>query len=616
MSFANPLGLLLLVSLPIIVLLHLFRQERRRREVSSLYLWREITDQHSRRMRPRLIRNINLLLQLLAALFASLALAHPVLESRTTTGAPELVVLIDDSASMQSAPGSVSRFSEASRMELARNYAREVIGRAPRNARIMLVSAGPRPAVVQTFTEDRARLYEIVGTLQATDGPNNLPDALDLVSSLGVGDRVDIVFITDGAVSLPRGSELPANLEIANVVDRVRANETRANRAITGFELRARPDGAAFEVLATVANYDALPASVEFRLSADDETLSTRTLALDPDEERMITAVIPRNRGTRYLAELVDNDDALPVDDRAYAAAAGERPIRVQLVTAGNLFLESFLSVYPNVQLTVNESVDQTQGFDVLILDSVPAPARLRGNVVAFGTALPDGPFRAEQSTRVERTITSRAEHPIVRGVRLEGTRVGEAVTGSLDPRATIVAAAGDSPLLYTYRTDTLSLVASTFALTSSDLALRGGFPVLMHNILSWLAPVAPAGDVGYAEVGSVVSLYVPPGEEIVVIDPDETPRRYTPRTSPFEFTQTDRAGFYEASGESFESRFAVSLANSDESDLRPRLSSFAADSLETQPVEAPGRPLWQLLALAALLLLVADWVVWARRHG
>ncbi|MFW6292218.1 MAG: vWA domain-containing protein [Spirochaetota bacterium] len=609
MSLANPLGLLLLVSLPIIVLLHLFRQERRRREVSSLYLWREITDEHSRRMRPRLLRNINLLLQLLAALCAALALAHPVLDTRTASGAPELIVMIDDSASMQSSSGGVSR------MELARNYAREAIGRAPRNARIMLASAGPRPAIVHAFTEDRARLYELVRTLQATDGANNLPDALDLVRGLGVGERVDIVLITDGAVSLPRGVELPANLEIANIVDRVGVDETAANRAITGFELRARPDGAAFEVLATVANYDEAPASVEFRLSADNEALSTRTLELDSEEERTITAVVPRDRGTLFLAELLGNEDALSVDDRAYAAAAGERPVRVQLVTAGNLFLESFLSIYPNVQLAVTESVDQSQDFDVLILDRVPAPARLRGNVIAFGTALPDGPFTAEESAAVERTITSRAGHPIVRNVRLEGARIGEAVTGTLDPRASVLASAGEMPLLYSYRTETLSLVASTFALTSSDLALRGDFPVLMHNILEWLAPIAPTGEVGYAEVGSIVSLYVPPGEEIVIIDPDGTSRRYTPQTSPFEFARTTRVGFYEARGESFQSRFAVSLANSGESDVRPRLANLATETATTQPVDAPGRALWRAFALAALLLLVADWVVWARRH-
>ena len=141
MSFANPLGLLLLLALPIIVLLHLFRQERRRQEVSSLYLWREISDQHSRRMRPRLLRNVNLLLQLLAATFAALALAQPAIETGATAGARELIVMIDDSASMRATAGGVER------MELARNRAREIIGRAPRSTRIMLVTTGPRPAM-------------------------------------------------------------------------------------------------------------------------------------------------------------------------------------------------------------------------------------------------------------------------------------------------------------------------------------------------------------------------------------------------------------------------------------------------------------------------------------
>ena len=66
MTFFNPAGFILLAALPVIVLLHLFRQERRRQEVSSLLLWKEISDQHSRRIRPQLLRNINLLLQLLA----------------------------------------------------------------------------------------------------------------------------------------------------------------------------------------------------------------------------------------------------------------------------------------------------------------------------------------------------------------------------------------------------------------------------------------------------------------------------------------------------------------------------------------------------------------------
>lgn len=612
MSFANPIGLLLLLSIPVIVLLHLFRQERRRQEVSSLYLWREITDQHSRRMRPRLLRNLNLLLQLVAALLASLALAQPVIETVATTGSREIIVMIDDSASMQSGAGGVAR------MDLARNRAREIVGRAPRNSRVMVVTAGPRPTVLQTFTADRTAVYETIRDLPATDGPNDLERAVALLRGLAPGPDAEIVFVTDGSVSPRALAGLPQTVTLATVGDGPGgegAPGAPANLAITSFELRERPDGSAFEVLSSVANYSTAAAAVDYRLTADDELVSVRTLDLEPGEERLITAVIPRTQGTVYTAELVDNDDALDVDDRAYAAASGERPVRVQLVTPGNLFLESFLSVYPNVQLTVVESVDQDSPFDILVLDQVPGPARLRGNVVAFGTALPDGPFTPMDTRELEQTVSARAAHPILEGVRLDQIRIGRHAVGEMNPRATVLAAAGEAPLLYTYRRDDLTLVGTTFGLGSSDIALRGSFPVLMNNIIEWLAPVAPAGDVGYAPVGSVVPLYVPPGEEVVVILPDGTVVRSTPRTSPFEFARTGQAGIYEVRGESFRSHFAVTLADAAESDLENRLGNATRTEGQRVVVQAAGYPVWHWIALLALLVLVADWIVWARRH-
>ncbi|MFP4112801.1 MAG: vWA domain-containing protein [Spirochaetota bacterium] len=608
MTFANPLGLLLLLSLPVIALLHLFRQERKRREVSSIFLWREVSDQQSRRVRPRLLRNVNLLLQLLAALLASFALAQPVVATGPAAGSQEIVVLVDDSASMQTAAGGMSHLG------LARNRARDIIGRAPRNARILLASAGPSPRIVQPYTSDRALLYERLSSIEPTDGASDLRGALELVRGLGTGDRTDVVLVTDGATSFPDDMSLPHGLSTI-VVGGSSDDPVRPNVAITLFELRARPNGRVFEALIGVGNYSPAQVQRTLELIADGEIVSERTLSVPAGEERLVTAAIPRTEGIVYEARLAGNEDELTVDDHAYAAAAGDRPIRVQLVTAGNLFLESFLSVYPNVQLTVTESVDQASPFDILILDDVPAPARLRGNVVALGAVLPDGPFTIIGTDELDRPASARTDHPVTRGVTLDQVQVSEFIAGELSRRANVLVSAGPDPLLYTYQANDLRLVATTFSLTASDLALRSSFPVLMNNIIQWLAPVAPAGEVGYVEVGSVVPLYVPAGEEIAVILPDGTTRRYTPRTTPFEFAETARAGIYNVRGESFAGRFAVSLASSDESDLRRRLGSVSGD-LTTASIEtAAARPIRQWLALAALLLLAADWVVWARRH-
>lgn len=618
MSFANPIGLLLLLAVPVIVLLHLFRQERRRQEVSSLYLWREISDQHSRRMRPRLLRNVNLLLQIAAAILAALALAEPSLDAGTSTAASEIILVVDDSASMQAASDGVER------MELARNRAREIVGRAPRNARIMLATAGPQPRVVQTFTTDRATIYEAIRALEASDGANELESAMELVRGLAAGPSTTIVLVSDGAVPRAALGSIGAGVELATVGAQAvadggdgaqTARPTPVNVAITSFELRERPNGSAFEVLSGVANYSPDATSVEYELSADGEIVSRRGLELEPGEKRLITAVIPRTRGTVYAARLVDNVDALAADDRAFAATAGERPVRVQLASRGNLFLESFLAVYPNVALTVTDTVSQASSYDILVLDRVSAPAGLRGNVVAFGSVLPDGPFAPIEVVEREASVSQRSTHPIGDDVRLDQIQVSSYARGELNPRATILAATGEDPLLYTFRRDDLTLVGTTFPLSSSDIALRGAFPVLMHNIIEWLAPVSPAGDVGYARAGEPVPLYVPPGEQIVVIAPDGTPTRFTPRSSPFQFTGTNRVGVYEVRGSSFQSRFAVSLADAAESNLANRLGAATRTGSETSTLETTGTPLWPTLALLALLVLTVDWVVWARRH-
>ncbi len=607
MTLLNPLGLLLLLTVPALIVLHLFRHERRRVEVSSLYLWRQIADRHSRRIRPRLLRNINLLLQIAAAILASLAAAQPHLPEQQAGAPAAKVLIIDDSASMQT--GAVPR------LELARNRAREIIGRASGATQFMLVTAGPRPRIVQTFTSDRDVLYEGLREIRGTDGAAGFERAIALATSVLGEAETSLVLITDGAVSAARRPVFPPNLRTELVGGANGEWADVANRAVTVFELRTRPDGSAIEALVGVANHAPDPADVRLRLTADGETVSDRRIELGAGEERLFTSVLPRTRASIYSAELVGNEDALAADDRAFVVAAGERPIRVHLASKGNHFLESFLSVYPNVELTVTEQLRHPLLYDLLILDRVPAPSGLSGNVLALGTSLPDGPFAPERLVAVEAAASERQDHPLVRGVRLGETRIRQMLVGDWHPRTTVVARSGGHPLLYTFQDDRLSLVATTFALSDTDLPLRTGFPVLMHNVIELLVPVAPTGELGYARPGSVVPLHVPPGEELVVITPDATPLRFRPRASRLEFSRTWQTGLYEVRGESFRSHFAVNLLDTDESNLMPRMEAVRAETGASVAPQGAGRPVWRWLAVATLALLALDWFLWVRRY-
>lgn len=604
MTFATPLGLLLLGAIPIIVLLHLFRQERRRELVSSLYLWREISDPSSRRIRPRLLRNIHLLLQLLAVIAAAIALSEPSLVRTGITGADQLILVVDTSASMQAEQDGRSSFDQA----VAR--ARQLAA-SSRSERVTLLGTGSRPSVYLAPTSSLQSVNDALDALTPTAGTTDLDGLADLITGLEGNGRSDVVYLTDTAGA----SELAGfdRWSPAYVVERF--GVPAANRGITSFELRERPDGGGMEMLIGVANYAGEPTAATLRLTVDDEQLALQSLELDAGEQRLLTTTVPRSGGA-FAAELAGNVDVLPLDDTAYATARSERPVRVQLVSSGNLFLESFFSIFPQTRLTVTEEVSDPLSYDLIVLDRVPAPARLRGNVLAFGTSLPDGPFQPGSVTEVDQAV-SVLSHPITEGAQLSQVQVGRAVGGSIDERATVLASAGELPLVYAWRTENMNLVGFTFSLRDSDLALRGSFPVLMNNIIEWLAPVGAAGGVGYVESGEAVPLYVPPGEEVVVIGPDETPLRFTPRVSPFQFDQTAQPGIYRVLGESFTSRFAVSVASATESQLIPtapvaeQSPTVGSDATDT---ERAGRPLWHLFALAALLLLAADWVIWARR--
>ena len=101
MNLANPLGLLGLLSLPVIIGLHLHLERNRRAVVSSLFLW-AFLDAKLQGQRPRQLRlTWLLLLDLLIAAVLSLALAQPQIEIPSAFAQDShVIVLLDTSTSM------------------------------------------------------------------------------------------------------------------------------------------------------------------------------------------------------------------------------------------------------------------------------------------------------------------------------------------------------------------------------------------------------------------------------------------------------------------------------------------------------------------------------------
>src|SRR5919198_2765146 len=113
MTFLIPIGLLALLSLPIIIVLHLLRERRRRVTVPSLLHWLDVPRRREGERIRRLPLTLLLLLHLLIAGLLGLALGQPQLTGAPNNAARQTAIVLDTSTSMAARAGTTTRFAQA-----------------------------------------------------------------------------------------------------------------------------------------------------------------------------------------------------------------------------------------------------------------------------------------------------------------------------------------------------------------------------------------------------------------------------------------------------------------------------------------------------------------------
>src|SRR5215468_8744546 len=163
MSFLTPLAFATFaLSLPL-VLLYFLKVRRRERTVSSLLLWESSRrDREASAFFQRLQRDPLLLLQILALLALTLALARPVV-TVMGYGARKVVVVLDTSASMKATDVSPSRFA------VARYEAAALVSRLGEGAETMVIEAGVQPRVLAPLARDHAAALAAIHGSEARD---------------------------------------------------------------------------------------------------------------------------------------------------------------------------------------------------------------------------------------------------------------------------------------------------------------------------------------------------------------------------------------------------------------------------------------------------------------
>jgi len=584
--FLAPAALWLLLSLPVIVLLHMLRARRISLIVSSTLLWERTARELIVRLPVRrLERSLLLVLQLLAAAVLALALARPAVVWPGRSGA--LVLVFDTSLSMQArdaAPGGLTRLAAAGAEALA------LVERSGRGIPVMIIAAGSVPRTVLEFSTEPAAIRRAVRRLVPTDAAADLEGAVRAAASVRLRGRpAQVVVFTDGA-----GPALP------RVAYRLYGGSS-ANLAITRAAASRSEDRPL--LLVEVTNFGEAARRATLRVAWPDGT--AETAAVEIAGGRAASRVwAARGEGIADISIL--GGDILPGDDRVAVPIGTAALPRVLLVTPGNPFLESALSVLPSqrVEVTSTGRAEAWGDYDLIVLDRVTAPVLPPGRYLLIGT-FPDAlPVEVGDPVTGPTVLRTAAAHPLLRMVDLSGIRVEEAPV--LRPRAGQVLAEGSVPLLWVLDRPDLRVVLLPFDLTRSDLPLHPAFPLLMANALEWLAPPT------VVTAGTAPVLPAPTAARVDLVDPAGGQTAVAPRDGVLVLPLLERAGQYLLRAGDQTRRIIVTPATATESDLRRRPAAPGPAPAELGLQE---RELWALLVGLALLLLLAEGALWLRAH-
>jgi hypothetical protein len=411
-----------------------------------------------------------------------------------------------------------------------------------------------------------------------------------------------------------------------------------------------------FEIFLEVVNYRDKPAEADLQILVDGQVADLQRISLKAGEKARYTCDPEEGKGSSgakrkpwcQLAasgELLearlqtpgatsDNPaalDAFPVDDRAYALLPKQRKQRILLVTRGNLYLEGALLLDDNLEVVKLRpdaySAAEARKADAVVFDGFfpkEAPGR---HFLILNPPEKGSPFPVAGQIKAPLITEHDAKHPVMRWVVLKDVNIAASARFTVEAGVQSLASSFRAPLIVAREEAGLKSVAIGFDITRSDLPLRIAFPILVINSLDWFSGHGESLIVSYrtgqtwpVPLGFVEEGAAPPAE-VRVREPGGGELKLPVQDGKvFIFGAT--AGAYTITapgpgGSEHKQVIAGNLADFDESRIKPR----SALVLGGRTLEAPSgfgialrREIWVYLLLAALGLILVEWLTYNRR--
>ena len=664
MSWISALGplqwLLLLVVPPAVLSLYFLKLKRRELAVPSTMLWRRtLEDVHVNSIWQRLRKNLLLYLQLLFLALLILACLRPGWSGQNRIG-ERRIYIIDNSASMQATDVSPNR------LDLAKKKVRELLSDTSADDVGMVIAFSDRADVRQGFTKDRGRLFSAVDSIQPTSHGTDVSEALRAAAGLANPGRSSFDNLSDIMVA----EAIPATVYLLSdgafgdlgdfdlgklKIEYIPIGETKTNNlGILSFAVQRNEDKAGkLEAFARITNQGDEKVDFTASLELDGKLLDASTGSVDAGQEAgLLFELADMDEGQLKLT--LDYEDALKVDNIAYAAIRPTKQISVLLVTPGNAALETALQTARVQQIALvqvepptyladpkYQAANNDSSYDLVIFDQCsptqmpssntlfigsvpPTPASIpneepKNDVWKFGK--PQGPVFILDVNRTN-SMTQYLEMASVDIVEARTINPGESgtilMTSDVGP---VFGVAPRGPFQDAVLGFSIVQATDEGVGVNTNWGNRRSFPVFVYSTVEYLGggiteSSSPSVQPGWP-IGLLLSnrfkefrVVAPDGHRTELTRGDES--RYT-------FTKTDEIGIYQVFAKGIErpvESFCVNLFSARESDLT------VADSIKMgyEKVAATGsivqarQEIWRWVLLLGLVLLVFEWIVFNRR--
>lgn len=525
MGISSWAGLWFGLTIPVIVLMYLFKRKYLDTVVPSHLLWNQVLRNiEANRPWQKLQNRLLLWLQLLVAALLVFALMLPFVWVYGRTQG-HTVIIVDTSASMSArwndAPSSGNQDKLENRLHGLKEQLIQYAESLELGNEVTVLKLGDEPEVLLSRETNGKSLRKVIESLSIDYGKAAYRETLSLAAALTRDDpKANVILYTD-----EQWSESSADIVFDVPVEVVSLNDRKGTAINVGVEqFGVKNEGSSSEGLgvAVVRNYGTFPIEVTLDLYSDGKLVASKQTVLEAGK-RSTMSFDGLPIGDVYKLKLSPEDDYAP-DNEVFAFREQGGAPNVLLLSAGNLFLEKALQL-SGARVTLMDldseqaSVGQTehtetrklptQSPDIVIVDG-ETPAFLKEGEWAL--LLKESPLwtlggegeRVQPSSR-EMKVES---HPVTRYLSLTEPPAGELQKETVPTWAKPILKMDGLPVMYAGMESGVPRLRFLFSLTEGDLPLRPEFPILVNNAVQWLQSGRTTG-LGRVIAGTIIDVPV-----------------------------------------------------------------------------------------------------------